>query len=166
MGSLRVGHNWATSLFSLSCIVEENGNPLQRSCLENPRDRGDWWAVIYGVVQSRTRLKQQSSEKKCVQAAQGFLGGASGKGNRLPIQEMGERQVWSLAWDQLLGRIPRSSSSILAWKIPWTEEPGGLQSMRPQRFGRDWAQDLQYLVLHSKGLLKELRLAFHSCFFF
>ena len=43
--------------FSLSCIGEGNGNPLQCSCLENPRDRGAWWAAIYGVAQSRTRLK-------------------------------------------------------------------------------------------------------------
>ena len=47
--------------FSLSCIGEGNGNPLQRSCLENPRDRGAWWADIYGVAQSRTRLKLFSS---------------------------------------------------------------------------------------------------------
>ena len=40
--------------FSLSCIGEGNGNPLQCSCLENPRDRGAWWAAIYGVTQSRT----------------------------------------------------------------------------------------------------------------
>ena len=47
--------------FSLSCIGEGNGNPLQCSCLENPRDGGAWWASIYGVAQSRTRLKQCSS---------------------------------------------------------------------------------------------------------
>ena len=47
--------------FSLSCIGEGNGNPLQCSCLENPRDRGTWWAAIYGVAQSRTRLKRLSS---------------------------------------------------------------------------------------------------------
>ena len=46
MGSLRVGHDWATSL---SCIGEGNGNPLQCSCLENPRDGGAWWAAVYGV---------------------------------------------------------------------------------------------------------------------
>ena len=40
--------------FSLSCIGEGNGNPLQYSCLENPRDGGAWWAAVYGVVQSRT----------------------------------------------------------------------------------------------------------------
>ena len=47
--------------FSFSCIGEENGNPLQCSCLENPRDEGAWWAVVYGVAQSRTRLKRLSS---------------------------------------------------------------------------------------------------------
>ena len=47
--------------FSLSCIGEGNGNPLQRSCLENPRDGGAWWAAVSGVAQSRTRLKWLSS---------------------------------------------------------------------------------------------------------
>ena len=47
--------------FSLSCIGEGNGNPLQCSCLENPRDGRAWWAAIYRVTQSRTRLKQLSS---------------------------------------------------------------------------------------------------------
>ena len=43
--------------FLLSCIGEGNGNPLQCSCLENPRDGGAWWAAVYGVTQSRTQLK-------------------------------------------------------------------------------------------------------------
>ena len=47
--------------FSLWCIGEGNGNPLQCSCLENPRDGGAWWAAFYGVTQSRTRLKWLSS---------------------------------------------------------------------------------------------------------
>jgi len=47
--------------FSLSCIGEGNGNPLLCSCLENPRDGGAWWAAVYGVAQSRTRLKRLSS---------------------------------------------------------------------------------------------------------
>ena len=47
--------------FSLSCIGEGNGNPLQCSCLQNPRDGGAWWAAIYGVAQSLTRLKRLSS---------------------------------------------------------------------------------------------------------
>ena len=62
MGSLRVGHDWATSL-SLFAFMHwrRNGNPLQCSCLENPRDGRAWWASIYGVAQSQTRLKRLSS---------------------------------------------------------------------------------------------------------
>ena len=51
MGSLRVGHNERLHFhFSLSCTGEGNGNPLQCSCLENPRDRGAYWAAVYGVA--------------------------------------------------------------------------------------------------------------------
>ena len=62
----RVTKSWTLSKrlhfhFSLSCIGEGNGNPLQCSSLENPRDGGAWWAAIYGVAQSRTRLKRLSS---------------------------------------------------------------------------------------------------------
>ena len=47
--------------FSLSRTGEGNGNPLQCSCLENPRDGGAWWAAVYRITQSRTRLKRLSS---------------------------------------------------------------------------------------------------------
>ena len=47
--------------FSLSCIGQGNGSPLQCSCLENPRDSGAWWAAVYGVTQSWTELKRLSS---------------------------------------------------------------------------------------------------------
>ena len=50
--------------FSLSCIGERNGNPLQCSCLENPRDGGAWQAAVYGVTQSRTGLKRLSSSSR------------------------------------------------------------------------------------------------------
>ena len=52
--------------FSLSRIGEGNGNPFQTHCLENPRDGGAWWAAIYGVAQSRTRLKRLSSSSRGV----------------------------------------------------------------------------------------------------
>ena len=58
MGSLGVRHDWVTSF---SCIEEGNGNLLQCSCLENPTDRGAWWAAAYMVAQSRTWLKWLSS---------------------------------------------------------------------------------------------------------
>ena len=53
---------WLHFHFSLSCIGEGNGNPLQGSCLENPRDGGAWLEAVYGVAQSRTRLKRLSSK--------------------------------------------------------------------------------------------------------
>ena len=62
IGSQRVGHDKRLPFhFSLSCIGEGNGNPLQCSCLENPRDGGAWWAAVYGVSQSWTRLTCLSS---------------------------------------------------------------------------------------------------------
>ena len=57
MGSLRVGMTEQLHFhFSLSCIGEGNGNPLQYSCLENPVDGGAWWATVHGVRKSQTRL--------------------------------------------------------------------------------------------------------------
>ena len=57
--------------FSLSCIGEGNGNPLQCSCLENPRDGGAWWAAIYGVTQSQTQLKRLSSSSSLLPLGEG-----------------------------------------------------------------------------------------------
>ena len=59
--------------FSLSCIGEGNGNPLQCSYLENPRDGGAWWAAIYGVAQSQTRLKRLSSSGS-IRIIRGYYG--------------------------------------------------------------------------------------------
>ena len=60
--------------FSLSCIGEGNDSPLQCSCLVNPRDGGAWWAAIYGVSQSRTRLKRHSSSSSMMVLFLGFWG--------------------------------------------------------------------------------------------
>ena len=70
--------------FSLSCTGEENGNPLQCSCLKNPRDGGAWWAAVYGVAQSWTRLKRLSSSSSSSKAFQKWdrvcrLGGAGAR---------------------------------------------------------------------------------------
>ena len=99
--------------FSLSCIGEGNGNPLQCSHLENPRDGGAWWAAVCEVAQSPTRLKQLSSSSS-IRVAQTV--------KCLPtVQEI---RVQSLGWEDLLEKEMATHSSILAWKIPWTEEPG------------------------------------------
>ena len=60
--------------FSLSCIGEGNGNPLQCSCLENSREAGAWWVAIYGVAQSRTRLKRLSSSSSSSRFRLSFSG--------------------------------------------------------------------------------------------
>ena len=57
---------WLHFHFSLSCIGKGNGNPLQCSCLENPRDGRTWWAALYGVAQSRTRLKWLSRSSSSI----------------------------------------------------------------------------------------------------
>ena len=118
MGSLRVGHDWATSLsFSLSWIGEGNGNPLQCSSLENPRDGGAWWAAIYGVTQSWTRLKWLKSsytqlvEELCSHAWHvGLLDGWPSQVGQSECLHGGLRfitfSVWWLAWDI----IPREDS--------------------------------------------------------
>ena len=107
--------------FSLSCIGEGNGNPLQCSCLENPRDGGAWWAAIYGVAQSRTRLKWLSSSSNYIR---GFLGSSVGK-----------ESSWQgsiLGWEDILKREMETHSNILAWRIPWAEESGRLKPMGSQ----------------------------------
>ena len=97
MRSLGVQHDWATSLpFSLSCTGEGNGNPLQCSCLENPRNRGAWWAAIYGVVQSQTWLKQLSSSSRKHIKKQGLY-----FANKCPScwsYGFSSSHVWSESW--------------------------------------------------------------------
>ena len=73
--------------FSLSCIGEGNGNPLHCSCLENPRDGGAWWAAVYGVAQSRTRLKRLSSSSSSVYIWRR-------KWQPIPVFLPGESQGW------------------------------------------------------------------------
>ena len=89
--------------FSLSCIGEGNGNPLQCSCLENPRDRGAWRAAVYGVAQSRTRLSDFTFTFHF----------------------------------HALEKEMAPHSSVLAWRIPGTGEPGGLPSLGSHRVGHD-----------------------------
>ena len=109
--------------FSLSWIGEGNGNPLQCSCLENPRDGGAWWAAIYGVAQSRTRLKRLSSSSSRASLVAQLV-------KNMPVTQ--ETWVRSLGWEDPLEKGNATYSSILAWRIPWTV-------MGSQRVGHDWA---------------------------
>ena len=84
-------------------LHEGNGNPLQCSCLENPRDGEAWWAAVYGVAESRTRLSD-----------------------------------FTLTFHfHALEKEIATHSSVLAWRIPGTGEPGGLPSMGSHRVGHN-----------------------------
>ena len=131
---------------------EGNGTPLQYSCLDNSMDGGAWWAAVHGVAKSRTRLRDCTFT---------FHFHTFGKWNGNPLQcsclenprdggawwaaIYGVVQSWT--WLKQLSSSSISTfpekataphSSTLAWKIPWTEEPGGLQSMGSRRVGHDW----------------------------
>ena len=106
-------------LFSLSCTREGNGNPFQCSCLENPRDGGAWWAAVYGIAQSRTRLKRLSSSRhECFSS----------------------RKPWVLEWscvflsipDFLLLNFKLANKVWTHWKRPW-----GWQRLKAKGKGDD-----------------------------
>ena len=82
---------------------EGNGTPLQYSCLENPMDRGAWWAAVHGVAESQTRLSNFTFT--------------------FPFHALEKEMA--------------THSSVLAWRIPGTGEPGGLPSMGSHRVGHD-----------------------------
>jgi len=84
--------------FSLSCIEEGNGNPLQCSCLENPRDRGAWWAAVYGVAQSWTRLNKQQITEEIKEEIKIFL--ETNNNGNLTIQNL-----WDAVKTVLRGRF-------------------------------------------------------------
>ena len=99
--------------FSLSCIGEGNGSPLQCSCLENPRDGGAWWAAISGVAQSRTRLKRLSSSSNkfthvlvsyCYCTNHYKHGGLTQHIHYLTVLEVRSLKYFSLALSQGVGR--------------------------------------------------------------
>ena len=142
MGSQRVGHNWATSLSLFSFMHwRRTWQPLQCSCLENPRDGGAWWAAVYGVSQSWTRLKRlsisisiNSSTSNIAFSETNGLGSfpllytkkwASLKAQTVKnLPAMWETWVQYLGWEDPLQEGRATHSSILVWSIPWTEEPG------------------------------------------
>ena len=108
---------------------EGNGTPLQYSCLENPMGRGAWSATVHGVTKSRTRLSDDTFDWIT------WTSLVAQKVKRLPTM----REIWvqSLGQEDLLVKEMPTHSSILAWKIPWMEESGKLQSMGLQRIGQD-----------------------------
>ena len=117
--------------FSVSCIGEGNGNPLQCSCLENPRDGGAWWAGVYGVAQSWTRLKRLSSSssraKTTFPGSQENVIGSPGwvpKADKLTIRPLGAPCIFAV----------RGCGAVLPLRAAWKAQedpkgPGGLGRM-------------------------------------
>ena len=91
--------------FSLSCIGEGNSNPLQCYCLENPRDGGAWWAVAYGVAQSRTQLKRLSSSSSKVNQ----------KRQKWSWLKISKQQNWCLKPGPSLGHDKQVSEWVSKW---------------------------------------------------
>ena len=158
---------------SLLCIGEGNGNPLQCSCLENPRDREARWAAIYGAAQSQTRLKRLSS------SSMEHLGDPTSPSWRRPVLGVHWRD-WCWSWDS--STLATSCEEWTHWERPWcweglgavgegddrrwdgwmasptrwtwvwvnsgswwwTGKPGVLQSMGSRRVGHDWATELNW----------------------
>ena len=159
-------------VFSLSCIGEGNGNPLQYSCLENPRDRGAWWAFVYGVARSWTRLKQLSSSSSSSSMVFPVVryGCQSWTIKKAEHQRINTFELW--CWRKLL-RVPwtvvRANQSILKeinpeysleglmlklqylatwckepthWKRPWL-----LERLRAEEGDRGWGRSMASLTL-------------------
>ena len=112
-GLWRFGRDWATSL---SHIGKGNGNPLQCSCLENPRDGGAWWAAVYGVAQSRIGLKwlSSSSSNKCKQKWE-FIG-------KLLLEDL-HIQALDRGLKQEITDLPLWAMMSLWWLSPNKSQP-------------------------------------------
>ena len=96
--------------FSLSCIREGNGNPLQCSCLENPKDGGAWWATVYGVAQSQTWLKRLSSSSM-----------KENIGCYSMVRSERKQERWNTGhkWLEVITRESASELSAQSTSLPW-----------------------------------------------
>ena len=88
-------------------------------------DRGGWWATVHGVAKSQTQLSMLKRSWASQVAQWSRI--------RLPMQETQETRARSLGQEDLLEKEMATHSGILAWEIPWTEEPDSLQSMAIQK---------------------------------
>ena len=101
--------------FSLLCIGEGNGNPLQCSCLENPRDEGAWWAAVCEVAQSRTRLKRLSSSSSS--SSRSSRSSRTWKQPGCPSADEWIRKLWYIYTMECYSAIKKSSfeSVLMRW---------------------------------------------------
>ena len=126
MGSRRVGHNGTTSLSLFTFIIGEgNGNPLWCSCLENPRDGRAWWAAVYGVKQSWTRLKRLSSSSRWHSGKESTC--QSWRHKKFEFDPRVGKIPWRRKWQPTSVFLPRESHG----------QRSRLQSLGSQRVGPD-----------------------------
>ena len=136
MGSLRVGHDWATSL-SLSCIGEGNGNPLQCSCLENPRDGGAWWTSIDPLKRLSSSSKQVKNLSVNIGDIRNLgsvpgLGRSSGGGHGSLLQySCLESPTNSGAWWATVHRVTMSRT-----RLKWLRTQAGRKRESALGYGR------------------------------
>ena len=121
-------------------IPGSNGNPFQYSCLENAMDRGAWRAA------SPWGHKELSTAERLNHSTQQFGSGLALRASLVArtvtnLLAMQEPWVLSLGQEDSLEKKVASHFSVLSWRIPWAEDPGGLQSMRSQTVGRGGATD-------------------------
>ena len=120
--------------FSLSCIGEGNGSLLQCSCLDNPRDRGAWWAAICGVAQSWTQLTWLSNLAQSELRLPRWL---SGKESACQCRTC--KKCGFSPWVRKISWVGNGNALLQYSCLAWMVEPGGQQSMGSQRVRRDWA---------------------------
>ena len=116
----------ASILTALVIHVHTRGQPPHRS----------FW-VPHGLGHAKTASSRRKTSRRILNHLPGFPGGSSGKETACSVGE----PVRSLRWENPLEEEMATHSGILAWGIPWTEEPCGLQSMGSQRVGHDWAHE-------------------------
>jgi len=167
MGSQRVGHDWLTeqqqanihtpftiekwegileikmvffhSQHFFFCYLHRENWSILSKLLHRPQSGEALWATVFLNRGNSSMYSWVKSTKEY--QIRGFLGGPSDKQPHLPMQQM---QFCSLGWEGPLEKGMATHSSILAWRIPWTEEPGGQQSMGSQ----SWTQ-LKWLSTHA-----------------
>ena len=131
---------------SLSCIGEGTGNPLQCSCLGNPRDGGAWRAAAYAVTQRQKRVKEVSwrtGRRQWHPTPVLLPGKPHGRRSLVGCSPWGRQELDTLSdftftlSFHALEKEMATHSSVLAWRIPGKGEPGGLPSMESHRVKHD-----------------------------
>ena len=117
-------------------LEKEMATPLQYSCLENFMDRGALYATVHGVTKSGTRLSDFTHSLTSVFTCGTGASLVPQTVKNLPA--MWQTRVWSLGQEDSLEKGLATHSRVLALRISWTEEPGGLESMSLQRVRHDW----------------------------